>query len=74
MPEHIVNHYDGWDLIPKGMRISNADKFPDLIKSINPEDKPLTDGLTEDRKEGEIVPVPKPAEATKAEAAAPSEN
>ena len=40
MPEHIVNHYDGWDVIPKGERIINADKFPDLITSINTEDKP----------------------------------
>lgn len=53
MPEHIVNHYDGWDLIPKGVRITNADKFPDLIKSINPDDKPLNDGLTEEKKDGE---------------------
>jgi len=40
MPEHIVNHYDGWDVIPKGERITNAINNPDLIESINTEDKP----------------------------------
>lgn len=39
MPEHVVNHYNGYDIVPKGVRINNAEKFPDLIESINPEDR-----------------------------------